>query len=452
MKEKYGYSRYFRSFQILADFLFINFFYFFVLEHIGYSNGLTVRTVVDFNLLWALSILVINPYQVYRYSGPLKLIRKQLYVLLIFLIFLSLFLSYFFGYSEFGALRYSKILLAFATLFLFWKILLYSALYLFRISGRNRRNFIVIGNGPLVEDFVNEIKGDKSLGYYHLETIVVNKSNTQSQLIELLYASDNLDSTHIVYIALPSIKESYLNELISFFETKQILVRIILDFKSSMARKGELEFVDYIPVLNFISDPLDSLSLSFQKRFFDLIFSFFTIILLAPVFIIVAVTTYFSSKGPVFYKQERIGRKGRAFTIYKFRSMYTDAENLGPALSTSGDHRVTGWGKIMRKYRLDEIPQFFNVLFGSMSIVGPRPEREFWKLQIEEHSPKFNRLTYVKPGITSLGQVKFGYAENIGEMRKRLRYDLLYLNNMSIWMDLKIIFMTMIVVLKGEGK
>jgi putative colanic acid biosynthesis UDP-glucose lipid carrier transferase len=452
MKEKFGYSRYFRSFQILADFFFINFFFFYVLELLGYADKLPIRTVIDLNLLWALSVLIINPYQVYRYSGYAKLLKKQLLILAVFLVLVSVFMTFFFGYPELGSILYVKILMSFALLFFLWKVMFYGLLYLFRLSGKNRRYYAVIGSGDLVIDFNSEIKKNKALGYYHLQTIPCTKKTARKELFESLDQSTVLEDAHIVYVCLPSIREDYLNELISFLETRKIMVRIILDFRSSLARKGELDFVDYIPVLNFISDPLDSMSLSIQKRIFDLVFSFATILLLSPLFIIVAVITMFSSKGPIFYRQERIGRKGQKFNMFKFRSMYTDAENKGPALTKEGDSRITPWGKIMRKYRLDEIPQFFNVLFGSMSVVGPRPEREFWKLQIEEHSPQFNRLSFVKPGITSLGQVKFGYAENVSQMRKRLRYDLLYLNNISIWMDLKIIFMTILVVLKGKGK
>lgn len=188
------------------------------------------------------------------------------------------------------------------------------------------------------------------------------------------------------------------------------------------------------------------------KRLFDLVLALSFILLFLPFYLILAFFTFASSRGPVIYKQERLGKGERKFTIYKFRSMETDAERNLPLLAVPNDPRITKWGRFMRKYKLDETPQFFNVLFGSMSVVGPRPEREFWKRKIEERSPHFKRLSQVKPGITSLGQVRFGYAGNVREMRKRLRYDLLYLDNMSILLDLKIILMTIPVILKGQGK
>ena len=452
MKEKFGYSKYFRSLQILADFFFINFFFFFILERIGYAGRIGLRTVIDLNLLWALSALIVNPYQVYRSSGYAKLFRKQVLVLTVFLISVTVFLTYFYDYSGFGDMLYARILITFAMLFLLWKGFFYGLVYLFRLLGKNRRYYAVIGSGNLVRDFIAEIERNRVLGYYHLQTIPCSRKTSKKDLFDSIEDSGVLEEAHIVYVCLPSIQENYLNELISYLENRKVMVRVMLDFKSSLARKGELDYVDYIPVLNFVSDPLDSLSLAFQKRLFDLVFSVITIALLLPLYPVLAMITLLTSRGPIFYRQERIGRNGKTFNMYKFRSMYTDAEHRGPALAKEMDDRITPWGKVMRKYRLDEIPQFFNVLLGSMSVVGPRPEREFWKLQIEQEAPQYNRLSYVKPGITSLGQVKFGYAHNVSDMRKRLRYDLLYLNNMSIWLDLKIILLTIGVVLKGEGK
>jgi lipopolysaccharide/colanic/teichoic acid biosynthesis glycosyltransferase len=159
-----------------------------------------------------------------------------------------------------------------------------------------------------------------------------------------------------------------------------------------------------------------------------------------------------SSKGPIFFLQERVGKYGEPFNIIKFRTMIQDAEKSGPQLSSSNDSRITKIGRFMRKVRLDEIPQFWNVIRGEMSLVGPRPERQFFIDKIAEKEPQFLQLTKVKPGITSWGQVKFGYAENVEEMIQRMKYDLLYLKNMSIAIDLKIMLYTVLIVLKGSGK
>ena len=187
------------------------------------------------------------------------------------------------------------------------------------------------------------------------------------------------------------------------------------------------------------------------KQLFDFVLATLSLVILMPLNLFLVAGVKFSSPGPVFYKQDRIGRFGRPFKIYKFRSMYHNAEENGPELSSKHDPRVTRFGQFMRKHRLDEIPNFINVLKGDMSLVGPRPERAYFINKITQEAPHYIHLHKVKPGITSWGQVKYGYAENVQEMIKRLRYDILYIENMSLFVDLKILFYTAITIVKGRG-
>jgi lipopolysaccharide/colanic/teichoic acid biosynthesis glycosyltransferase len=190
---------------------------------------------------------------------------------------------------------------------------------------------------------------------------------------------------------------------------------------------------------------------SYCKILTDYLFSIIFLLLLSPLLLILAVFIRLSGKGPVIYTQDRIGKDGKPFSIYKFRSMVFDAEKGKPFLSGSGDERVTKAGRFLRKYRIEEIPNFIKVLKGEMSIVGPRPERSFFISQIIKSAPQYIELHKVKPGITSWGQVKYGYASSVDEMIERLDYDLFYLKNRSAWFDLKIIILTIGTVLQGRG-
>jgi len=190
----------------------------------------------------------------------------------------------------------------------------------------------------------------------------------------------------------------------------------------------------------------------FLKRVFDIVFASLVLVAGLPVYLLLMLITKITSPGPIFYKQERIGKDQKPFYIYKFRSMHVDAEKHGPQLASDDDPRITKWGKFMRKTHLDELPQFWNVLKGDMAIVGPRPERRHFIDEIKEQKPEYMQLFRLKPGITSIGQVNYGYAENVGQMCERVNHDLDYLSTMSLKTDIDIILQTVKVMAQGKGK
>jgi putative colanic acid biosynthesis UDP-glucose lipid carrier transferase len=211
---------------------------------------------------------------------------------------------------------------------------------------------------------------------------------------------------------------------------------------------SSLSYKDYV----FPEDDSNQYIRDAVKRFFDLLISSVALTTGFPFFAFLVLITKITSGGNVFFRQQRIGKNGTPFYIYKFRSMCIDAENCGPQLAKDNDPRITAWGRIMRKTRLDELPQFINVFLGQMSIVGPRPERHFFIEKIIEKAPEYKKLLSIKPGITSIGQVKYGYAENVEQMIERMKLDLLYLNNQKLTVDIGIIMETVRVMIQGKGK
>ena len=243
-----------------------------------------------------------------------------------------------------------------------------------------------------------------------------------------------------------------INEIIRLLDRRDdVILKITPDMRDIVYGSVKLDSIFHSPLITINPRPMEEWQYS-VKRLMDIALSLLAMILLSPLFLVTAVIVKCTSPGPIFYAQERIGYRGKPFKMHKFRSMYVDAESAGPALSSDDDPRITPFGRIMRKYRLDEIPQFYNVLKGTMSLVGPRPERQYFIDKIVERAPEYLLLQKVKPGITSWGQVKYGYAENVDEMIERLRYDLLYLENMSIATDIKILLYTVLIIFQGRGK
>lgn len=254
-----------------------------------------------------------------------------------------------------------------------------------------------------------------------------------------------------VIIAIEKSETDLVESIISELELFDVVIKITPLFHNHIFGNIKTTGSFLTPFIEISPDLMPTWQFSI-KRLIDLSLSCLAIILLSPIFIITAIGVKFSSKGSIIYSQERVGKKGKKFKMIKFRSMFTNAETNGPQLSSKIDNRTTSFGALIRKLRIDEIPQFFIVLKGDMSIVGPRPERQFYIDQILSRAPHFKLMQKVKPGMTSWGQVKFGYAENIDEMIERMRYDILYLENMSLAMDFKIMIWTVLIVVQGRGK
>lgn len=453
---------------LITDFITINlayivYFYFRVetgwFQLISKPEFLLPMFVIYF--YWFLIFLFVGMYRTWfaasRFDELATLFKTSFIgvMILFFLIFIDDI-----SYQQSSAQRY--------LIFIYWGIFLLfvgSGRILIRSLQRNlllrgigRRNTIIIGYNERAKEIYKEVNRAKALGLDVIGYVLVNENSSgQNDDGKILGTIDDIQKIVNKYdikeviIALDKHEHDLMLDVIAKCDFNDLNIKIAPDLYEIISGQARTNQLYGVPLIE-INPELMPVWERKIKRLMDIVFSLIILIITLPITLLVALAIKIDSEGPVFFKQIRVGKDGKEFKIYKFRSMIKDAEkHTGPVWSTKDDPRITRVGKIIRKFRLDEIPQFINVLRGEMSLVGPRPERPYFVEKLSQEIPLYKRRLKVKPGITGWAQVKHKYDESIEDVKKKLQYDLYYIENISLRMDLKILFRTIFVVLFGKG-
>lgn len=317
---------------------------------------------------------------------------------------------------------------------------------------------LVLGVGKKASFIVQQLLQNKQQPGYKIIGFIAEGNKGEPLLTEniigniedLALYTESLDFEECI-IAFDHPKNNLILNTIQILDKANKNIKIIPDNYQIIAGSVKLDNI-YSALLLEINNVIIKPWQSVAKRFLDILLSFMALIFGLPILILCIVKIKLEAHGSIFYHQERVGKDGRVFNLYKFRSMFNNAEEDTPLLAHDFDNRITPWGKTMRKYRFDELPQIWNVIKGDMSWVGPRPERQFFINQITAKAPQYTFLHKIKPGITSWGMVKYGYASNIDAMIERMQFDILYIENYSLTLDISILLQTFITIIKGKGK
>ena len=450
MVKKYAgrYSKYLRPISIIFDLLVVSSFVYLFLD----QSLFRVTPILVFSALWIISTLITKFYEVYRFTKLIRIISYIFYQLLLF----SILVFAFFGAVQSPTPGLSQtlvfLLYTFVIISLF-KLTLFYALQSYRLGfGGNFRKTIVIGNDESVTELKEFFLNQKELGYENRMTFKFNHPSDLNldECFDFILTR-NIDE---VYCSANELDESQISRLITFCENNFKILKFISKRGGLLSKKLKTDTYGLSTVQSLREMPLSNDFNTILKRTFDIVFSLFVIVLLLSwITPIIGLIIKIESRGPVFFKQTRNGIKFREFICYKFRSMIEN-NNADIQQATKNDKRVTKIGKILRKTSLDELPQFFNVLIGNMSVVGPRPHMIRENERYSKSVDKFMVRHFVKPGITGLAQVKGfrGEIETDEDIINRVKYDIYYLENWSLILDLNIVFLTTINFLTGQKK
>lgn len=339
------------------------------------------------------------------------------------------------------------------------RILVRSVQKMLILQGKGLHKTLLVGWSDVLEKLHEEVARYPEAGLDIVGAIRLSRengsqgsgtSNGEYQVEDLPRLIDELDIQDVL-IALGPNDGDCLLEVLQLCDGKSVKLKLVPNFYSIIGGMARTEHMYGLPLIEVLPEPMQAWEQSF-KRLTDLVISFLILVIGLPLWICISILVRFTSSGPAIYRQTRIGQHGDSFTMLKFRTMINNAEaNTGPVWAQIKDPRYTGLGKWLRKTRLDEIPQFWNVLKGEMSLVGPRPERPFFVEKLSKEIPLYSRRHRVKPGITGWAQVKWKYDTSLEDVQQKVKYDLFYIENMSLRRDLQILFRTVYTALKGSG-
>ncbi|MBE9585149.1 sugar transferase [Mucilaginibacter sp. JRF] len=423
----------------LANFLVINYFS---------SEAEISHFILLINLTWISIASITRSYEIKRPLNFAQNINRFLTAVTYHLV-MVLGIIYFFKLYEVSRILMITTYFMFILFIVAERSVIFFTLDYIRKKGYNLKHILIIGDVDVSDRVKNTFKKYPEYGYNFVK--VISTETFEAMNSKTLFEQITKAEVREVFICYKTMNQLLLSELVRFGSENGIKMKLVPDLSLNNNFANIVNYKDF-PVIELSESIELSLKVKLFKRSFDIVFSLLVMIAGLPLFLILTIITKLSSKGPIFYMQERLGRNERPFKIYKFRSMYIDAESCGPRLSSDNDPRITKWGRIIRKSRLDELPQFWNVFKGEMSIVGPRPERQFFVEQLLECSPNYKKLLRLKPGLTSLGQINYGYAESVNQMRDRVRYDLIYLKNINFGSEIAIILQTIKVMTQLKGK